>query len=181
MLFRSAQGRKAEPSAAICDSRTVQSTPESVACAGYDGAKRRRGSQGHRAVDTWGHVWAAHVAAASEQDRSQVSTLTAKVQEVIGDAVELAFVGQGYTGTQAAQDAQAQPMRLEVVKLTEAKKGFRLLPRRWVVERSNAWAARGRRWARDYERLAETLAGWPCVACALLMRKRCVALLRQSA
>jgi transposase len=68
-------------------------------------------------------------------------------------------------------------MRLEVVKLPEAKKGFVLLPKRWVVERSNAWAARFRPLARKYERLAETLAGLHFVAFAILMLKRFVALI----
>jgi transposase len=176
-VLRLAQGRNAEPSAAIFDSRTVQSPPESGTRAGYDGAKRRRGSKVHMAVDTLGHLLAAHVTAANEQDRSQVSTLAAQVQEVTGDAVELAFVDQGYTGTQAAEDAQAHHMQLEVVKLPEAKKGFVLLPKRWVVERSNAWAARFRRLARDYERLAETLAGLHFVAFAILMLKRFVELI----
>jgi transposase len=72
-------------------------------------------------------------------------------------------------------------MRLEVVKLPEAKKGFVLLPRRWLVERSNAWAARFRRLARDDARLVETLAGLHFVAFAILMLKRFVALLLQSA
>jgi transposase len=176
-VLRRAQGRKAEPSAAIFDSRTVQSTPESGTRAGYDGAKRRRGSKVHLAVDTLGHLLAAHVTAANEQDRSQVSALAAKVQEVTGDTVEVAFVDQGYTGEQAAQEAQAQHIRLEVVKLPEAKKGFVLLPKRWVVERSNAWAARFRRLARDYEQLAETLAGLHFVAFAILMLKRFVELI----
>jgi transposase len=180
-VLRVAQGRNAQPSAAIFDSRTLQSTPESGTRAGYDGAKRRRGSKVHMAVDILGHLLAAHVTAANEQDRSQVSRLAAKVQEVTGDSVEIAFVDQGYTGAQAAQDAQAHHMQLEVVKLPEAKKGFVLLPKRWVVERSNAWAARFRRLARDYEQWAETLAGLHVVAFAILMLKRFVALLLQHA
>jgi transposase len=92
--------------------------------------------------------------------------LAAKVQEVTGDAIAVAFVDQGHTGDQAAQDAHAQHMRLEVVKLPKAKKGFLLLPRRWVVERSKAWAARFRRLVRAYERLAERLAGLHFVAFA---------------
>ena len=180
-VLRVAQGRNAQPSAAIFDSRTLQSTPESGTRAGYDGAKRRRGSKVHMAVDILGHLVAAHVTAANEQDRSQVRRLAAKVQEVTGDSVEIAFVDQGYTGAQAAQDAQAHHMALEVVKLPEAKKGFVLLPKRWVVERSNAWAARFRRLARDYEQLAETLAGLHFVAFAILMLKRFVALLLQHA
>src|SRR5262245_47442984 len=180
-VLRLAQGRKADPSAVVFDSRTLQSTPESGSRAGYDGAKRRRGSKVHMAVDTLGHLLALHVTAANEQDRSQVNILAAKVQAVTGDTVEVAFVDQGYTGETAAQDAQANHMRLEVVKLPEAKKGFVLLPRRWVVERSNAWAARFRRLARDYEQLAETLAGLHFVAFAILMLKRVVALLLQNA
>jgi transposase len=180
-VLRLAQGRTAEPSAAIVDRRTRQSTPESGIRAGYDGAQRRRGSQVPMAVEPLGHLLALHGTAANKQDRSQVTTLAAKVQEVTGAAVEVAFVDQGYTGGQAAQDAQAQHMRLEVVKLSEAKKGFVLLPRRWVVERSHAWAARFRRLTRDYERLAETLAGLHFVAFAILMLKRFVALLLQNA
>src|SRR4051794_7408314 len=126
------------------------------------------------AVDTLGHLLAAHVTAANAQDRSQVSTLAAKGQEVTGDAVALACVDQGYTGAQAAQDAHVHHLQLDVVKLPEAKKGFVLLPKRWVVEHSNAWAARFRRLARDDERLAETLAGLHCVAFAILMLKRFV-------
>jgi transposase len=120
---------------------------------------------------------AVHVTAANEQDRRQVGTLAHQVQEVTGDAVELAYVDQRYTGESAAQAAQAHHMQREVVQLSEAKKGFVLLPKRWVVERSNAWAARLRRLARDYAQLAETLKGLHVVACAILMRKRFVDLL----
>ena len=91
-LLRRAQGHTAEPSAAVFDSRTLQSTPESGPRAGYDGAKRLRGSKVHLAVDTLGHLLALHVTAANEQDRRQVSTLAEKVQEITGEAVEVAFV-----------------------------------------------------------------------------------------
>lgn len=87
-------------------------------------------------------------------------------------AVELAFVDQGYTGAAAETAAAEYGMRLEVVKLPEAKKGFVLLPRRWVVERSFGWAARFRRLARDYERLPETLRGLHFLAFAILILKR---------
>lgn len=176
-VLRVAQGRPTDPSVAICDRRTLPSTPESGTRAGYDGATRRRGSKGQMAVDTLRHLLALHGTAASEQDRRPVTRLAATVPEVTGDAVAVALVEQGYTGDQAAQDAQAQPMRLEVVKLPEAKKGLVLLPRRGVVERRNAWAARLRRWARAYERLAEPLAGLHFVAFAILMLKRFVELI----
>jgi transposase len=100
---------------------------------------------------------------------------------VTGDTVELAFVDQGDTGEQAAQAAEQHGIKLEVVKLPEAKKGFVLLPRRWVVERSFAWAARFRRLARDYERLPETLAGLHFLAFAIVLLKRFVTLIASSA
>jgi transposase len=103
------------------------------------------------------------------------------VQAVTGDLVEVAFVDQGYTGEQAAAAAAAHGIRLEVVKLPEAKRGFVLLPRRWVVERSHAWLARFRRLARDYERLPETLKGLHFLAFAILLLSRFVALMAQSA
>src|SRR5215216_835558 len=158
-LLRTAAGRKGQPTAAIFDGRTLQSTPESGERAGYDGHKRKKGSKVHVAVDTLGHLLALLVTPANEQERAQVAALAEQVQEATGDRVEVAFVDQGYTGEQAAEDAAAQGMRLEVVKLPQAKRGFVLLPRRSVVERSFAWAARFRRLARDYERLAETLKG----------------------
>src|SRR5215207_6594138 len=179
-ILRVLGGRHAEPTAAVFDSRTLQSTPESGTRAGYDGAKRRKGSKTHMAVDTLGHLLALIVTAADEQDRAQVAELAEAVQEATGESVELAFVDQGYTGEAAAGDAAAHGLRLEVVKLPEAKRGFVLLPRRWVVERSFAWAARFRRLARDYERLPETLAGLHFLAFAILMLKRLVEVLAQS-
>lgn len=168
-LLRMAQGRAPEPSAAIFDSRTLQSTPESGARAGYDGAKRKKGSKVHQSVDTLGHLLTLHVTPANQQDRDQVKKLAQDTQEVTGESVELAWVDQGYTGEKPARAAAREGVVLEVVKLPEAKRGFVLLPRRWVGERSFAWMARFRRLARDYERLATTLEGWHFVAFACLM------------
>jgi len=169
LLLRLCAGRIDAPSAAILDSRTLQSTPESGARAGFDGHKKRKGSKIHAAVDTLGHLLALKVTAANEQDRAQVSDLTQAVQAATGEQVQVAFVDQGYTGEEPARQAAQQGITLEVVKHHEAKRGFVLLPRRWVVERSFAWAARFRRLARDYERLASTLAGYHWLAFALLM------------
>ena len=167
-LLRLAEGRPPEPTAAILDSRTVRSTPESGARAGYDGHKRKRGSKVHAAVDTLGHLLALHVTPADAQDRAQVATLAAAVQAATGARVEVAFVDQGYTGEAPAAAAAAHGIRLEVVKLPAVRRGFVLLPRRWVVERGFAWASRFRRLARHYERLDATLAGFHFVAFALL-------------
>ena len=122
----------------------MQSTPESGDRAGYYGYKKRKGSKVHLAVDTLGHLLALKVTPANEQDRAQVGELSAAVQEATGENVEVAFVDQGYTGEKPAEEAAAHGVRLEVVKLSEAKRGFVLLPRRWVVERSFGWAEIGR-------------------------------------
>jgi transposase len=174
------EGRADDPTAAILDSRTLQSPPESGARAGYDGHKRRQGSKLHLAVDTLGHLLALRVTPANAQDRAQVGALVAAVQDVTGASVELAYVDQGYTGEQPAADAVLSGICLEVVKLPAAKRGFVLLPRRWVVERSFAWAARFRRLAKDYERLPDTVAGLHFVAFACLMLHRLITLAAQS-
>ena len=169
LLLREAQGRNRQPSAAIVDSRPLQSTPESGGRAGYDGAKRHKGSKVQAAVATLGNLLTLLVTPANEQDRAQAGELAQAVQEVTGQSVELAFVDQGYTGDAPAQEAKEHGIQLEVVKLPQAKRGFVLLPRRWVVERSFAWTTRCRRLVRDYERLPATLAGLHLVVFACLM------------
>jgi transposase len=177
VMLRLAVGRNAQPSAAIFDGRTLQSTPESGARAGYDGHKHKKGSKVHMAVDTLGHLLAMHVTPANEQERAQVEELAKAVQEVTDDHVELAYVDQSYTGEEAERAAAEQGITLEVVKLPEAKRGFVLLPRRWVVERSFGWMSRFRRLARDYERLATTLAGLHFVAFVCLLLHKAAPLL----
>lgn len=169
VVLRLAAGRNAAPSAAILDSRTLQSTPESGARAGFDGAKKRKGSKVHAAVDTLGHLLVLKVTAADAQDRAQVGDLAQALQEATGENVELAYVDQGYTGEKPAAAATEHGLRLEVVKHHEAKRGFVLLPRRWVVERTFAWAARFRRLARDYERLDTSLAAYHWLALVTLL------------
>lgn len=180
MLLREAADRMPQPRAVVFDSRTVQSTPESGARAGYDGHKKRKGRKTHAAVDTLGHLLALVVTPASAQDREQVAALAAAVQEVTGEAVEVGFVDQGYTGERPATEAADAGIRLEVVKLPQAKRGFVLLPRRWVVERSFAWVARFRRLARDYERLPETVVGLHFLAFACLLLHRLIPLVAES-
>lgn len=158
-LLRLLAERNHRPTAAIFDGRTMQSSPESGERAGYDGYKRKKGSKVHVAVDTLGHLLALVVTPANEQERAQVDELAKAVQEATQHSVDLAYVDQGYTGKKALEAAAKHGIRLEVVKLAEAKRGFVLLPRRWVVERSFAWLARFRRLSRDYERLPSTLAG----------------------
>jgi transposase len=179
-VLRQLAGRAAEPSAAILDSRTLRSTPESGPRAGYDGAKRKRGSKLHMAVDTLGHLLALHVTPANADDRAEVGRLAQAVQETTGDSVDIAFVDAGYNGPNAAEAAQAHGIELVVVKLPEAKRGFVLLPRRWVIERSFGWTTRFRRLVRDYERYASTLAELHFVAFVCLMLQQAARLMVSS-
>ena len=167
-MIRLGMERGPHPTAVIMDGRTLQSTPESGARAGFDGHKKKQGSKVHVVVDTLGHLLTLIATPANEQERAQVAVLAHNVQQVCGQSVQLAFVDQGYTGQDAAQAANEQGIRLEVVKHTEAKRGFVLLPRRWVVERTFGWLGRFRRLARDYERLTKTLEGWHWVAALTL-------------
>jgi transposase len=130
-IVRIAQGRPGQPGAVIVDGRTLQSSCESGPCARYDGYKLSNGSKVHVAVDTLGHLIALTVMPASEQECAQVDALCQPVQQATGDTV----------------------------MLPEARKGFVLLPRRQVVERSFAWLARFRRLSREFERMTQVLAG----------------------
>lgn len=171
-VLRLAAGRSAQPSAAIVDSRTLRSTPESGERAGYDGAKRKKGTKLHLAVDTLGHLLALHATPASSDDRAEIARMAGSIQAATDESVEIAFVDQGYTGERAASAAEAHGIQLEVVKLPEAKKGFVLLPRRWVVERTFAWATRFRRLAKDYERYPTMIEGLHVIAFVSIMLKQ---------
>ena len=117
---------------------------------------------------------------ASTDDRAEVGRLAQAVQASTGQSVDLAYVDQGYTGPKAADAAKAHGIKLEVVKLADAKRGFVLLPRRWVVERSFAWATRFRRLVKDYEGYASALAALHLVAFACLMLKQAAQLAASS-
>ncbi len=179
-VLRMAAGRAPEPTAVVLDSRTLRSSPESGERAAYDGAKRKKGSKLHMAVDTLGHLLALHVTPANADDRAQVERLAEAVQAATSENVEVAFVDQGYIGEKPAAAAQEYGIELEVVKLPEAKRGFVLLPRRWVVERSFAWATRFRRLVKDYERYATTLADLHRVAFVCIMLKQAAAIASSS-
>jgi transposase len=131
--LRIAEGGREMPTAAIFDSWTLQSNVESGARAGYDETKRRKGNMVDAAVETLVHLLTLCVTPANEQDRAQVAELAERVQAETGKRVEIAYVDQGYTGENAADAAEEHVIKLEVVKLPTAKRGFVLLPRRWVV------------------------------------------------
>lgn len=168
-LIRLAQGKNERAPAAMFDSRTVQSAPESGKSAGYDGYKRRKGGKIHLAADALGVLLAAHVTPASEQERAHVQEWAEAGQEGTQDSAKIAEVDQGCTGDEPKQDARNAGSALVVVKLPEAKKGCVLFPKRRAVERRFAWTARFHRLARDVERLPEPFRSVHFLAFALLM------------
>jgi len=141
LLLRVMKGRKPQPSAVILDAQALQSTSESGSRAGYSGAKRHKGSKARPAVATLGHLLALTVTPASDDERTQVEALAARVQAATGEHVEIACVDSGYTGPDPAASAAAHGIELVVVKTPEARRGFILLPNREIVERSFAWTA----------------------------------------
>jgi transposase len=118
-----------------------------------------------------------HVTPANAQDRAQVAALAAAVQGVTGETVTVAYVDQGYTGATPRQAAAEHGIALEVAKLPDVKRGFVLLPPRWVVERDFGWMSRFRRLARDQERLADVLKGFHLVVFTMLMWKQALTIL----
>ena len=171
-MLRDLDARAPQPSAIVLDARTLRSTPESGARAGHDAHKKTRGSKVHMAVDTLGHLLTLVVTPANAQDRDAVSELTEAAQKITGSEVKVAFVDAGYRGPLAHDAALEHGVVLEVVEKPEGQKGFSVLPKRWVVERSFAWMSRFRRLARDYERNASTLVGMHFLAFAILMLRR---------
>lgn len=146
--------------------------PESGEQADYDGGRRKRGSEVHLAVDTSGHVVALHVTPADVDERAEAGRLSAQVRAETPDSVEMASVDQGYSRPMPASAASARGITLEVIKAPEARCGFVLPPRRWVVERSFAWATSCRRLIKDHERNAGTLPGLHLVAFVRLILRQ---------
>ena len=105
VVLRVTVGRTPEPSAAILDSRTLRSSPESGERAGYDGARRKKGSKLRMAVDTLDHLLALHVTPTNAEDQAEVRRVVEAVQEATGQSVDLAYVHQGYTGERAVKAA----------------------------------------------------------------------------
>jgi transposase len=181
MLLRAISDRVPQPRAAIFDRRTVQSSPERGAQAGYGGVWRRRGSNVHIAGETLGHLLALLVTPAHDQDRGQVAAVATQVPPATGETVAVACVDPGSTGDYPADAAAAHGIRREVVQVPTPTRGCVLLPRRWGVERSVAWTTRLRRLVRDDERLPETLAGLHFLAFAIVLLKRFVTFMVESA
>ncbi|MCA1678524.1 MAG: IS5 family transposase, partial [Actinobacteria bacterium] len=164
------QGRDPEPSAGIVDSQSVKGADTvSEATRGYDAGKKINGRKRHIVVDTIGLLLVVMVTAASVQDRDGGRSILKALHRALG-SVRHIFADGGYQGRLVAIAKSAWKITVEVVKKPRDQRGFAVLPRRWVVERTFSWLMRFRRLARDYERLPashEAMVKWAIVGLML--------------
>ena len=172
---RRAEGREAEPSAAIMDAQSVQRCAEGTmgaAAVGYDRFKKVTGCKRHVLTDTGGLLIAIVVTPAGVQDRAGAALLLKAARAAGRTRLAHAWADQGYAGQWRHWAQRELGVTVEIVAQHPAQKGFRVLPRRWVVERTHAWITRRRRCARDYERLPAHHAAWVQWAAIFQMTRR---------
>jgi transposase len=164
--IRLAAGRTAAPTAAIIDSQSVRAAEEVPRSSrGYDAGKKVQGRKRHIAVDTIGLLLTVLVTAASVQDRDAAKPLLWNLRRAF-PSIKLAWADGGYAGKLVTWAKSRLRLRLEIVKRPDDLHTFKVLPRRWVVERTLAWITRHRRTVRDYERLHahhETYVYWAMI------------------
>jgi putative transposase len=173
--LRRVEGREPSPSAAILDSQTTKTT-EQGGVRGYDAGKQINGRKRHILVDTLGLLLVVVVHAANIQDREGAKLLFSKIRGRFPRLHKI-WADGAYAGMLVDWVKQRFSWVLEIVKRPEGVKGFQVLPRRWVVERTLAWLTHCRRLSKDYEALPETSEGFVYAAMTHLMVKR---LARQS-
>jgi transposase len=166
------EGRDPLPTAAVIDSQSVKGA-ETVGAArrGFDGGKKINGVKRHVAVDTIGLLLVVMVTAASVQDRDGACRLLSILRERFS-TIRMVWADGGYGGRLVTWAAKVIRLTVTIVKRTDDMKGFVVLPRRWVVERTLGWLNRNRRLVRDYERRTDTHEAMTTIAMIALMSRR---------
>jgi putative transposase len=163
-------GKTSNPSAAIIDSQSVK-TDEQAKAKGYDAGKRVKGTKRHILVDTLGLLLIVKVLSADVQDRDGAKMLLSEIKEQM-PRLRLIWADGGYRGKLIEWVAVQCLWILEIVKRNDHEKVFKVLPKRWIVERTFSWLNRNRRLSKDYERKIESSEAWIYLSMSILMLKR---------
>jgi transposase len=171
MVTRETQGREASPSAGVIDSQSIKTT-ESGGPSGYDAGKKIKGRKRHILTDTEGNLVHALIHTADIQDRDGAPLLLAEIIHRFPWLRHL-FADGAYAGDKLRQELRRiGKWTVEIIKRSDVAKGFEVLPRRWVVERTLAWLSRNRRLAKDFEQTIASATAWLFVASIQLFARR---------
>ncbi|MEJ6594481.1 IS5 family transposase [Parasphingorhabdus sp.] len=171
MNLREIEGREASPSGGVIDSQSVKTTESGGVC-GYDAGKKVKGRKRHIVTDTCGYLIFILVHAADIQDRDGAADVLKAIRYRF-PWLRHVFADGGYAGDKLRRALKGHgSWTLEIIKRSDTAKGFELLPRRWVVERTFAWLGRCRRLAKDWERSIASSTAWALIASIRMLTRR---------